>query len=357
MVSMIPLFNEYPALRESINYRQLANLFTPLKKIEALETRPDCNEILIKRDDISGSLYGGNKIRKLEFVFGDALAAGATRVITSGAAGSNHALAVALYGKKLGLKVTLMLFEQPFNPDIYKNLLADYSCDAQMYLDQDYESHVNSMDKMIRLYREIDNKEPFVIPAGGSSVSGVLGYVNAAFELKEQVAKGELREPAAIYVALGTMGTAVGLLLGLKAAKIKSKLIAVQVVPSYVANYQKFAALFEDTNRHLHRMDNSFPLFRISPDDLVIETNYLGEGYGFATEKSAAAVEFMKKQHSLSLDTVYTGKTFAALMDAVKERKHDGDILFWNTKNSVPLPGYNIDYKQLPESFHHFFQL
>ncbi len=352
---MIPLFNKFPLLAVSLNYHRLANLPTPVLRLENLSKKLSRDDLFIKRDDLSTNLYGGNKIRKLEFIFGDVLASGSTHLITSGAAGSNHALAVAIFGAQLGLEVTLMLFEQPYNEEISNNLLADYASGAQLHLDSSYESHIASLNKVIE---ENDAEKTFVIPPGGSSVSGVCGYINAAFELKEQIGKGELPEPKTIFVALGTMGTAVGLVLGLKAAGLQSKVVAVRVVPSYVSDSQKFSALFESTNRMLHEKDPSFPLCNLTDDDLSFESDFLGPGYGYITAESQTAIDCLQKTEGLKLDGVYTGKTFAAFLEMAKKEKQNGPLLFWNTKNSLPLDQLKAgaDFRQLPENFHKYFR-
>lgn len=352
---MIPLFKRYPALEKSLNYYSLGTFPTSVNKLEGLQKAFGRSDLFIKRDDLSGKIYGGNKIRKLEFVFGDAIANGSKQLVTSGAAGSNHALAVALYGAKAGLKVILMLFEQIYNPDICVNLMADFKSGAKMYLDKTYESHLSSMNRVIEENSELFHK-PFVIAPGGSSVSGVCGYVNAAFELKEQINNGVIPEPSVIYVAMGTMGTAVGLLLGMKAAGIKSRIVAVQVVPSYVSNLNKFMDLLESTNRLLHDYDNTFPLCEINDNDLTITSDFLGPDYGFVTEKSKGAVELLEKIDNIKLDGVYTGKACAALIEDLKNDCYKGPILFWNTKNSIPLPKLSTGYTNLPEAFHQYFK-
>jgi 1-aminocyclopropane-1-carboxylate deaminase/D-cysteine desulfhydrase-like pyridoxal-dependent ACC family enzyme len=170
---MIPLFSHYPLLAVSLNYYKIGNLPTPVQKLEKLGKELSRDDLYIKRDDLSATLYGGNKIRKLEFIFGEVIAAGFKKVLTSGAAGSNHALAVALHGAQAGLKVTLMLFDQPYNSEISKNLIANYTSGALMYLDSSYENHLDSTNKVIN---EIGADQIYVIPPGGSSV-GVFAVI------------------------------------------------------------------------------------------------------------------------------------------------------------------------------------
>ncbi len=326
-----------------------------MQKLEKLGKELSRDDLYIKRDDLSATLYGGNKIRKLEFIFGEVIAAGFKKVLTSGAAGSNHALAVALHGAQAGLKVTLMLFDQPYNSEISKNLIANYTSGALMYLDSSYENHLDSTNKVIN---EIGADQIYVIPPGGSSVWGVCGYINAAFELKEQIQKEVIPEPKAIYVAMGTMGTAVGLILGLKAAGLKSKVVAVRIAPSFISDHDDFMALFESTNKMLHDKDPSFPLIKLNHQDFIIDSDFLGMGYGHITTESSKAIQCLKNTENITLDGVYTGKAFASFLKAAENDKRNGPLLFWNTKNSAPLPapkkGFN--YRELPEAFHKYFK-
>jgi len=352
---MIPLFRHYPLLAVSLNYYKIGNLPTPVQKLEKLGRKLSRGDLFIKRDDLSAELYGGNKVRKLEFIFGEIISSGFKQVLTSGAAGSNHALAVALHGAQSGLKVTLMLFDQPYNAEIRKNLFADYASGALMYLDSNYESLVASLNKVIN---ENGADQIYVIRPGGSSVLGVCGYVNAAFELKEQIQREVVPEPKTIYVAMGTMGTAVGLVLGLKAAGLKSKVVAVSVVPSFISDHDKFMALFESTNRMLHEKDSSFPIIELTHDDFVIDSGFLGMEYGHITTESSKAVECLKEAEEIKLEGVYTGKACASFLQAAKNDNRNGPLLFWNTKSSAPLPapqkGFN--YRELPEVFHKYFK-
>lgn len=353
---MLPLFTEFKKLGEVLPHCRLGTFPTPVSPLRSLTIQLGGPDLYIKQDDRSGSLYGGNKIRKLEFILANALRKNCKRVITSGAAGSNHALATALYSTQCGLQPTLMLFEQPLSPTIGPTLLTDYNTGAVMYHDTTYAQHIRHLRDIIEQYRQQDGEVPYVIPAGGSSVTGATGFVNAAFELRQQFASSGLPYPEAIFTALGTMGTAVGLLLGLKVAEIPSRLVAVQVVPNVVASLKGFKTLYNETNAFLHRLDPSFPLVPLSSDDVSIVTDFLGDGYGYPTTEGIEAITLFKKYEGVSLDPVYTGKTAAALIHHCRTPKNDsGPILFWNTKSSVFPKIGQVDYHLLPSEFHHYF--
>ena len=131
---MIPLFEHYHLLAHKLPYVSLGEFPTPVQKLNQLGRQLGLDNLFIKRDDLSGKVYGGNKIRKLEFLLGDALRIGAKEVLTFGSAGSNHALATAIYARQLGLKSISMLVPQPNAHYVRRNLLMSYHCGAELHL-------------------------------------------------------------------------------------------------------------------------------------------------------------------------------------------------------------------------------
>lgn len=355
---MLSLFRAFPSLSQELPHLNIAMLPTPVEKLDGLCSHLDRDNLFIKRDDLCAPLYGGNKIRKLEFLLAAAKAQGATRIITSGAAGSNHALATALYARQQGFKVTLMLMDQVWNPNIGKTLLADFQTGAEMFLDATYHHHLEHLNAVSRRYASSDVNTPFVIPPGGSSPCGTIGYVNAAFELKEQIDKGQLPEPSEIFVALGTMGTAAGLLLGIEAARLSCTVHAVRVVPDPVATAGKFRQLFEECNALLRRLDPHFPRCVFDEQRLTIDDAFFGEGYGITTNEALNAIAVFNKTDAVQLDPVYTGKTAAAFFDtAVKSRQGGKPLLFINTKSGAfpAVTAAENGWQALPAPFHTYF--
>jgi len=356
---MIELFKSFPALKEKLPYVSLGNFPTPVEKLEKMGKRIGLNNLYIKRDDLSGNIYGGNKIRKLEFILGSTIKTDTKEVLTFGAAGSNHALATSIYAHNLGLRSISMLFPQPNAHYVKKNLLMSHYSGAELH---QYPNKLLMGPGIIfqLLRHRLKYKHfPEVVPPGGSSVLGTTGFVNAAFELKKHIAENSIPEPDYIYVALGTMGTAVGLLLGLKAANIKSKLKAIRVVDKKIANLEKAEELFHKTNLYLNKSDKSFPAFEFPADQIEINHDFFGKQYALFTEEGMHAVRQMKDTEGIKLEGTYTGKTFAALINDAKEKNMADDvILFWNTYNSKDFSDIiaNIDYKELPACFHDYFE-
>jgi len=236
---MIPLFMHYPLLGEKLPYVSLGEFPSPVQKLDRLGGDLGINHLYIKRDDLSGKVYGGNKIRKLEFLLDNAVRAGAKEVLTYGSAGSNHCLATAIYAQQLGLRSISMLIPQPNAQYVRRNLLMSHHCGAEFHLHRNRSFVVlGTMYQLLR-HRLKYRRFPQAIPFGGSSPLGVIGFVNAAFELKEQILKGEIPEPDRIYVASGSLGTATGLMLGLRAADLKSRLISVRVTDEKLVNVNR----------------------------------------------------------------------------------------------------------------------
>lgn len=202
---VLPLFRDYPRLQGRLPHVSLGSFPTPVEQLSRVGADIGVDSLYIKRDDMSGRIYGGNKVRKLEFLLGDVMRSKTKRVITLGYAGSNHALACAIYAGQLGLTSTAMLMPQINARYVRQNLLADYHFKAQLF---NYPNlSLLSLAVIGQFYRGLvrDGVFPRFIPAGGSCPLGIAGYVNAALELRDQVAAGMLPEPDRIYVAMGSM--------------------------------------------------------------------------------------------------------------------------------------------------------
>jgi D-cysteine desulfhydrase len=356
---MIQLFEHYPLLRNKLPYVSLGNFPTPIQKLDRLGKDIDIDHLYIKRDDLSGKVYGGNKIRKLEFLLGHALHDRVKEVLTFGSAGSNHALATAIYAQQIGLKSISMLIPQPNAHYVRFNILMSHYCKAELH--QYRSMRFLSVGKIYQLLRHKlkYGKFPQIIPLGGSSPLGTIAYVNAAFELKEQIMEGKMPEPDLIYVALGTMGTVVGLILGLKATNLKSRVISVLVANEKFIHLKKMIKLFYKTNSLLHSLDPSFSKFVFSEKDQHIRHDFFGQGYAHFTKEGMDAVARMEKSEGIKLDGTYTGKALTALIDDVKKQYlRNKVVLFWNTYNSKDFLDVisTVDYRQLPRCFHRYFE-
>ena len=290
--------------------------------------------LFIKRDDVSGRAYGGNKVRKLEFLLGQALADKRRAVITFGAVGSNHVRATAVYGKELGLQVHAVLAPQPSTPNLEANLFADRAAGATLHF---VESYAQALGRGAELRDEItirDGIEPFIIPFGGTNARGTIGFVNAAIELAGQIEAGALPEPDLIYVAYGSTGTASGLALGLAAVGLRTSVVGVRVVPAESSNPGRTKRVMEEAVALLRELDAGFPSVKPESVALEVREGFLGGGYAVATAESLDAVALAGANH-MHLETTYTGRALAALVADARAGKLGGKtVLFWNTYNS-----------------------
>ncbi len=357
---MIPLFKQYPRLRDKLPYVSLGEFPTPVEKLHRLGQDIGVDELYVKRDDLSGKVYGGNKIRKLEFILGDAVKRKKKAVFGFGYAGSHHALATAIYARQLGLKSISILMPQPNARYVRDSLALSYHYGAELHEHRNLPFLVlGTLYQMVRHGLKYGYVPRYISP-GGSSPLGTVGYVNAAFELKEQITSGEMPEPDSVYVALGTVGTAVGLMLGLKAANLKSQVVPVRVADEKLyANAGRMMKLFRSTSVLLHSLDQSFPELELTRDDVRIRGEFLGQGYAHFTEEGMEAARRMKETEGIMLDGTYTAKSLVALIhDASKEGVKGKTILFWNTHNSRDLTNLasRVDYRNLPACFHRYFE-
>lgn len=332
--------------------KRLATLPTPVES-RRLETAGAAVNIVVKRDDLTGEVYGGNKVRKLEFLLQRALDKQARRVATFGTVASNHALATSLYSRSLGLECTCFLSNQFRTPACARAL--------NLHLENGTEivQYGGSREKRIATLRKhLRGRRAFLIPPGGSSWRGAVGFVNAAFELAAQIEAGELAPPERLYVANGTMGTAVGLALGLALAGLSTEVQAIRVTEPFVSSPERMRHLLEKTATMLHRANPSIPADLASRTRYVFREGFLGDGYAKPTDAAMQAIEIARDQLGLTLEGTYTGKALAALLQDIDEGTTTENALFWNTYNSRPLHAdvsMPDDTGGLPDAFLRYF--
>ena len=341
-----PLFTRYPGTA-GLPHLDLVDGPTPVVRLEG-ELADDIGELWVKRDDVTAATYGGNKVRKLEFTLGRAVAEGRRAVITFGALGSNHVLATAIHGAAHGLEVHAVLTPQVRTSCLASNISADRAAGAVLHPVKRFE---DAPRKAVEVRAELtgrDGIEPLVIPFGGTAPDAEAGFVNAALELAQQVEAGDLPEPEVVYVPLGSTGTAVGLALGFAAAGMRTRVAAVRVVPLEAVPPERVREVAEEAVELLAATDSSFPA--IDPERLRLEVRegYLGDGYAVQTPGGLDAVARAART-GIALETTYTGKALAALVDDARAGGLRNSVaLFWNTYNSRALPGVDAGSAHVP---------
>ncbi|MHA1693480.1 MAG: 1-aminocyclopropane-1-carboxylate deaminase/D-cysteine desulfhydrase [Candidatus Heimdallarchaeaceae archaeon] len=353
MVEEIPLFRKYPKLA-TIPWVPVIDFPTSVHKMEQTSKTLKRN-IWVKRDDLTHSIYGGNKPRKYEFVFADILKKGKKTIITLGSIGTNHGLAATVTSRDFGLSTHLFVLEQPISEDVRENLLCHHFFGAKLHL-----MRSPFHRKLAMKIKLIFDRSSYFVTLGASSPLGTLGFVNAAFELKEQIEKKVVPEPDKLFVTVGSLATCAGLVLGLELAKVKTKIVGIGVTDPVRSSKQKTIELAIKALEIMRHKDNSIPdVSKEIENRLIINHSYFGGQYGASTKEALEAIE-IAKQDELKLDHTYTGKTLGGLIDYCQKDKVTKNevVLFWNSKSSTDMTPYlnQITYQDLPKKFHRFFE-
>jgi D-cysteine desulfhydrase len=330
----LALFDAYPQVRGRVAWEPLGRYPTPVTPMPELAHALGGGEVWIKRDDRSAEVYGGNKVRKLEFVLADALRRGHRRVWTVGGFGSHQVLAAALYSRALGLDCAAVVFPQPVTDHVRRVLHEIAETDCELVPAYHMLSVPVAAARLVARFRLREGRVPMQVPPGASSVLGALGYVSAALELVAQIRGGECPRPEVVFTAMGSMGTAAGLMVGFRLAGLDIPVRCVRVVVAALAPASRLAALCRATAGLLRRHGVVVPgTFRAS--DMLVEPDFVGKGYGHVTPAGQVAVAAAEAD-SILLETTYTGKGLAGLMTHVRQRRAGWrNVLFWNTFNSV----------------------
>jgi 1-aminocyclopropane-1-carboxylate deaminase/D-cysteine desulfhydrase-like pyridoxal-dependent ACC family enzyme len=222
---------------------------------------------------------------------------------------SNHALATALYARRLDLDCTCLLSHQVESPAIARvlRLLLQSGAEIVRY-GGDYRSRVETMR------RYLQGRRTWAIPLGGSSWLGAVGYVSAGLELAAQVGAGEIDAPERIYLATGTMGSAGGLALGLALAGMQSEVQAVRVSPDEIMNRKRLDHLMAKTASMLNRLDPSIPVDLHRRARIEVRHEFFAGGYARSNVATDAAISIARDALGLDLESTYTGKAMAALL-------------------------------------------
>ena len=343
-----PLFEAFPGLGERVPFVPLADLPTPLERMAALSAETGA-DIWIKRDGLTHPVYGGNKLRKFEFVFGDVIDRRARVVLTGGGLGSHHTLATAVVARQFGIQAVCAYYCQPLSEEVRHHLRLSPPLGIDAHLCGDYVGLALSFATQYVRWLLRTGWPPYFIYPGAPGALGILGYVNAAFEIKGQLAQMGEPEPDAVFVAVGSCGTFAGLVLGARLARLGSRILGVRVIEADQANRPKIARMVNGAARYMRRLDPSVPPVRVTAEEIDMLDGYLGPGYAHPTEQARRAVARTARAEGRVLETTYTGKTMAALLDHA-ERHPGARLLFVDTLAEDPTLEEG-DWRDLPEPF------
>jgi 1-aminocyclopropane-1-carboxylate deaminase/D-cysteine desulfhydrase-like pyridoxal-dependent ACC family enzyme len=312
----------------SVPRARLATLPTPLEPGPVL---PGGARLVVKRDDLSGLGLGGNKARKLEFLCGAALAAGADTLVTVGAAQSNHARMTAAAGAVLGLETHLVLGGVAEDPPVGNQLLSRLFGAHAHHPGTDRWSELSAaLDVLVEQLRAA-GRRPFAIPMGGSTGAGALGFLAAWAELGEQCEAAQLR-PAAIVHASSTGGTHGGLLAGravwAAAGEAAPDVIAIDVAKDSADLAADAVRLAGDALRSVGLRD-----LPVDPALVELDERWVGPDYAVPSADGDAAAGWAARHGAWVLDRTYTGKAFAGLLGLAEQGRFapDSTVVFWHT--------------------------
>lgn len=304
---------EIPRLR-------FAHLPTPIEELSRLSAALNGPRLFVKRDDQTGLAFGGNKTRKLEFLVAEALEHGARTLISGGALQSNHCRQTAAAAARFGLGCILVLNgEMPDKPSA--NLLLDQLFGAEIVTiaDRNFRDQIlqNTFDKAMA-----EGRKPYLVPYGGSSPTGALGYAFAIEEYMKQNVEADW-----MVFATSSGGTHAGLVLGQRIFGYKGNVLGVSIDEPENWLKDHVSKLASDSSEKLGER------ISFTPADVLANDNYCKAGYGILTGAEREAVQLFAKHEGLLLDPVYTGRAAAGLIDLIRKGffKREETILFWHT--------------------------
>ena len=304
----------------------LANLPTPISKLERLSEKWGGPDIYAKRDDLTGCGLSGNKIRKLEFSVAEALDRKADILITCGGIQSNHARATAVTAARVGMESFLILRGDPpseFEGNLFLNRLV--GAQFQFITKEDYED-VNTIMAQVAEDLRRKGKRPYIIPEGASNEIGYFGYIRAAEEISQQLKNLELNIDT-IVLPTGSGGTLGGLLLGQRFFELKAQPRGINICDT--------APYFQDRIHDvLLKMISSYSWnLTISREEITLIDGYVGEGYALSRPEELELIQEVAQTEGLILDPVYSGKAMFGLRDQIRQGrfKKGENILFLHT--------------------------
>ena len=317
----------------------LAFLPTPLHRLPNLSLLLSY-DIYIKRDDQTGLATGGNKTRKLEFLIQEALNQGYDTVITAGAQQSNHCRQTAAACAQAGLECHLWL--NGIEPETYQgNLLLSHLLGAHLHFSGEKVKGREIAMRKLKSKLDAQGNKTYIIPVGGSNLTGATGYIAAMSELKQQISAQNINFDY-IFFATSSGGTQAGIMIGQQLYGIKTKLMPVLIDKTTDFEVPLHQTIYDIIINY--NTISSKPV-NISIDRIPIIDTYNKAGYGVVTEHEQRAIKTLAQTEGILVDPVYTGRAFYGMLDMLKKRKlpENSKILFWHTGGTPALCAYTND--------------
>lgn len=310
---------------------RIASLPTPFQFLPRLTAALGGPRIYIKRDDLTGLAFGGNKTRKLEYLLADAKSNNATHLITFGAEQSNHVRQTAAAARIAGMQSVLILESKEPNPELQGNLLLDALLGASWHLIESRDERDEALETVAGTIRANGGVE-YVIPGGGSNAIGSLGYVSAMLELSNQLWDAGVT-PSAVYFGSGSGGTQAGIELGMRMFGISADARGVIVSPGVDVKRDLIVSIAESAAALLGVANP------IQHNEVTLLDSYCGDAYGVPTPAALEAIDLLASTEGILLDTVYTAKAFSGLIDEVRKGNYaqSDSVVFIHTGGTPAL--------------------
>lgn len=284
----------------------------------------------MKRDDLVSPLYGGNKVRRYEFVLADAKAKGKKRIVTVGGLASTQAMATALFGRALGFEVRIVLFDQPVTRFALDSVRGFVDAGAELIYGGGY------LATAVRAYRANRRGDGnyFIMPGAAGPLAN-LGYLDAMLELAGQVERGEAPRPDVIVLPTGSSGTLAALALGAAHLGWDTEVIGVRITTALACNRFSVGFVVRNTDRALAARDPRWKPMR-DRARWSLYGDALGPGYGHPTAEALDGAAQIEKLTGATGEVTYSGKALAALRTLVRQPRYENKtFLFWNTLSTA----------------------
>ncbi len=344
------LFDAFPALARDVPWMALADVPTPIERCAVLCESFGHERIWTKRDDLISPVYGGNKIRRFEFIMADVKARNSPRIVTVGGLASTQVTATSLFGQALSIPVRAVLFDQPLTAFARQAVLTDACAGAELIYGGGY---ARTIARTWRAWSR--EKGNYFLAPGASDARSNLGYLDAMLELDAQVSRGECPRPDVMIVPAGTSGTLAALALGAAWLGWDTEVVGVRITALAACNPLTVRWLLRNTARFVARRDPRFDPARLRPRVRLFH-GAIGPGYGEPTPEAVENIALMRRVTGHDGEVTYSGKALVGLRAIAQDpRYRDKNILLWHTLSSVR-PGLPSDaIARVPSSLRWIF--
>lgn len=334
----------------SLPWIPLAHVPTAVEPCDALAPWLGRGGVWAKRDDAISPIYGGNKVRRYEFVLADAMDRGASRILTVGGIASTQVMATCLFGQHLKIPVRAVLFDQPLTRFAREALTTDATTDADIVHGGGY---VRTAWRTWRAARE--DRRTYFIPPGAATARANLGYLDAMLELDEQVRAGEMPRPDVIVLPTGSSGTLAALGLGAALLGWPTEVVGVRITLRVACNRVLVNRVIRQTQRKLAALAPSVDWRALQPRYRLFH-GAIGPGYGAPTPEAIANIPRVESLLGRPGEVTYSAKALVGLHDIARDPRYANKvILFWHTLSSVRPPADPSRVARLPPSLRRLF--